>query len=330
MNNRIQASTSIIRELKKNGYTDFIGRRIPWNTIDDIDYKLEEIITEKKSYNRQEICIDVRNLVSEGTRLSLGEESINRLTDFIMKKLESYISSGFTQSYHTIESHKYFSYCSEAFTPSKEFEEIVKEVLSYLKEKAKNTQEFEQLIVNFGINHVISKDITKFAESLLLANTGKKREIRIGGQIKLHQPKIIDKDSINWHFDGDPRFIKILCYLEDQPSADGCFSIRSNYENGQYQGSHIKTIIQSINIVETIKRISGIRIQDMGIFLLNSHMPMLGERNMNKYKIDTRRYDTYSPAKFKLIMFKGVECLHKGGNNRKFCRPVYQGIASST
>ena len=53
-------------------------------------------------------------------------------------------------------------------------------------------------------------------------------------QIKLHPPKIVDKDSVNWHYDGDPRFIKVLCFLEDQPKADGSFSIRNNYEKDIY------------------------------------------------------------------------------------------------
>ena len=76
----------------------------------------------------------------------------------------------------------------------------------------------------------------------------------------------------------------------------------------------------------------GVKIKDLGIFLLNSHMPMLNKRYIDtaRLKANEERQDTYMPSRFKVVMFKGVECLHKGGNNRRYCRPVYQGIAACT
>ena len=326
---RIEASESINQELRSSGYGDLIGDQIPWGMINQIDYTLEEIIKGTKSYDKHGLADKLKYVVSKGVLKALEDESLDRMTSFLITKLERYISSGFTQSYEAIEESNYFSYCADQFKPSKEFEDVIDQALAYLKLKAQETTSFEDLIINFGVNHIISNEIARHAKAKIQQDTGKNKEIRIGGQIKLHPPKITDTDSINWHFDGDPRFIKVLCYLEDQPSEDGSFSIRGNYKEGQYVGSHIKTIIQSINLKEAVERMPGTRIQDMGIFLLNSHMPMLHRRIIEKQRMRSREYKVYPPSKFKLVMFKGVECLHRGGNNRQFYRPVFQGIASS-
>ena len=329
---RMQASSTIIKELNENGYSNFFDEQDVLDIIDDLDNSLENIISRKKSYNRDKMLEKIRPLVTKGITSNLRNESISDMTEFVLIKLERYITSGFTQSYKTIREEKYFSYCSSQFEPSREFHEISNCALIHLRDKAKKTSTFDHLLINFGIDHIISKEISQFARNLILDSTGEDKIITIGGQIKLHPPKIVDTDSVNWHYDGDPRFIKILCFLEDQPMADGSFSIRKNFENDMYLGSHVKTIIQSINIKEALKKMPDIKIKELGIFLLNSHMPMLNRRYIDRARVDTTkgRQDTYIPAKFKLVMFKGVECLHKGGDNRQYCRPVYQGIASCT
>ena len=326
---RIEASNTINQELRCSGYGDLIGDQIPWGMINQIDYNLEEIIKGKKNYDKQELANQMKYVVSKGVSKKLEDKYVDRMTGFVINKLERYISSGFTQSYDAIEGLNYFSYCADQFEPSREFVDIVGQALEHLKLKAEKTTDFDDLIINFGVNHIISNEIANYAKKKILQDTSIKKEIKIGGQIKLHPPRITDKDSINWHFDGDPRFIKVLCYLENQPSADGSFSIRSNYENGKYVGSHIKTIIQSINLKEAMKMMPGTRIKDMGIFMLNSHMPMLHRRYIEEQRMMSREYNIYPPSKFKVVMFKGVECLHRGGNNRQFYRPVFQGIASS-
>ena len=327
---RIKPSDSIIDELEGNGYVGFLSDQVPWDLIDEMDSYLEEVISKQTIINKTMVKKKLEEIIIGGISCNIDSDSVDSMNDFIMHKLERYIESGFSQSYKSLDSSKYFSHCSEQFKPSEEFRKVINEALKYLKQKALDTDQFEQLILNFGVDHMISKEVNSFAKKLIYKETGEVKEIRIGGQIKLHPPKISDIDSINWHFDGDPRFIKVLCYLEDQPQPDGSFSIRNNITNEKYLGSHIKTIIQSININESRKRINSIRVHDMGIFLLNSHMPILHKRALNSDDLSDRKYEIYTPKKFRFIMFKGVECLHRGGNNRHYCRPVFQGIAACT
>ena len=238
MYTRIKASKSIIRELQENGYYNYLGNQIPWDTIDELDNDLEEIITRKTHYNHTAIDKKLRYIIEKGVSSKLQESSITHMASFARTKLERYISSGFTQSYQSLAAKRYFSSCSEPIEPSYEFQRNINEALILLKQKAHTTKEFEKLIINVGINHDISRELANFTENILFKYTHEKKEILMGGQIKLHPPRITDIDSINWHFDGDPRYIKILCYLDDQPRPDGSFEVRSNYDNDVYQGSH--------------------------------------------------------------------------------------------
>ena len=319
---RLQASSTIIEELNGNGYSGFVDEKAISPLINNIDNSLERIISNEEKYNNHEMHVKIKALITKGVRSSLEDRSINNMADFIVRKLERYINSGFTQSYRDIEREKYFSYCTSQYRPSNEFQERISDTLIDLKDKATKSNEFNDLLTNCDINNFVSKEISQFAGRLLLEQTGKQKRIIVGGQIKLHPPKIVDTESINWHYDGDPRYIKVLCFLENQPCADGSFTIRGNIANGRYWGSHIKTIIQSINIRETLIRLPGVSINKLGLFLLNSHMPMLHERYTGKTSavLGNMRQNTYNASKFRVVMFKGVECLHKGGNNRRYCR----------
>ena len=51
----------------------------------------------------------------------------------------------------------------------------------------------------------------------------------------------------------------------------------------------------------------------LGIFLLNSHMPILNRRSKITQQWKDYKYDIFTPSKYKIIMFKGVQCLHREG-----------------
>ena len=126
-----------------------------------------------------------------------------------------------------------------------------------------------------------------------------------------------DKGSIGYHYDGDPYYAKLLLFLEDQPEPDGEF-ICSDHEDLNW--AHIKTIIQCINYVEIKALLPNIRIRDIGVFSLMSHMLASTE--------DYKHQTIYKPEKLKGVIFRGTAVLHKGGRNKKYRRPVFQALLS--
>ena len=108
MYTRIKASKSIIRELQENGYYNYLGSQIPWDTIDELDNDLEEIITRKTHYNHTAIDKKLRYIIEKGVSSKLQESSITHMASFARTKLERYISSGFTQSYQSLAAKDIF------------------------------------------------------------------------------------------------------------------------------------------------------------------------------------------------------------------------------
>ena len=172
---RLQASSTVVKELNANGYSRFFDEKNVIPLIDEIDNDLEKIITKEKSYDKYEMLIKIRSLVSKGIASNLRDELINTMADFVISKLERYITSGFTQSYHTLEKERYFSYCSGQYYPSNEFQEIVNDALIHLRGKVKQTSKFDHLLINFGIDHLISREISQFAKTLIHESTGERK-----------------------------------------------------------------------------------------------------------------------------------------------------------
>ena len=90
----MQASSTVIKELNENGYSNFFDEQDVLDIIDDLDNSLENIISRKKSYNRDKMLEKIRPLVTKGITSNLRNESISDMTEFTLIKLERYITSG--------------------------------------------------------------------------------------------------------------------------------------------------------------------------------------------------------------------------------------------
>ena len=156
---RLQASEAIHRELSINGYSNYLHDGIPWQIINEIDNDLELVILGEKDYDRHEIDQKLKILVSKGTQIKQPQGCIDDLSDFVLSKLERYISSGFTQSYRRLESGNYFCYSSEYIELSQECQELISEKLNNLKKIERLTTNFESLIATCDLNNPISKEM---------------------------------------------------------------------------------------------------------------------------------------------------------------------------
>ncbi|WP_063421756.1 hypothetical protein [Prochlorococcus marinus] len=332
---RISPCDSLMMSINENGLDGIIHTNTIDKIVDSLDRKVDEQIEKRHTSTviDPDIKTGIRELINVAfSKVKLDEVSKENMSEFMWKKTKRYLTSGFTQPYSSIVKGGYFNY--ERLKVKMEHE-MVKEVegtLSQLNRQYQSTVEksnFQQLLCNYSPDSRLSKCISiGIKEVMSKYDRLKDLKITVGGQIKLHAPKICDVDSVVWHFDGDPMFIKVLCFLSSQPEPDGSFCIRSNFRNNLYTGSHIRTILQSINWNETCKFIQLPCLKDYSIFLLSSHMPMLNKRGSRKEFSSDSTTEIVDPAYLSAVVFKGVECLHRGGDNRRFSRPVFQGLVS--
>jgi len=332
---RISPWESLMMSINENG----LGGMIETKKIDTIINILDRSIDEQieKLNTRSIIDVDIKGGIQElvnvvFSKAHLDKASKENMSEFMWNKTIRYLTSGFTQPYSSIGKGGYFSYERLELRMEDDVVREVEQTLYRLKTQYQRTldkSDFQQLVHNYSPESRLSKYMSiRVKEVMSKYEHLKDLTISVGGQIKLHPPKLCDVDSVIWHFDGDPMFIKIICFLSSQPEPDGSFFIRSNFRNNVYTASHIRTIIQSINWNETCKNIKLKSLKDYSIFLLSSHMPMLDKRgSRTKFSTDSKT-DIYDPTYFNAVVFKGVECLHRGGDNKRFSRPVFQGLVS--
>ena len=333
---RINASESLILSINENGLDGLIKTNSIEKLINYLDKSINNQIENSLISNNVDMRIKegIQDLIDVVfTRSDLDVSSKEDMSNFMWNKTTRYLTCGFTQPYSSMDKGQYFDYESFDMERRRDVEGEVEEILLKLKDQHKSAikaSDFQELIYNCSPDSKIPKYMSS-AVSRVTSKYDRFRDltISVGGQIKLHAPKLGDIDSMVWHFDGDPMFIKIICFLSSQPAPDGSFCIRSNFRKNIYTGSHIKTILQSINWNETCKRIKLPSAKDYGIFLLSSHMPMLDKRGPRRQFSSNSFTEICDPAYFNAVVFKGVECLHKGGDNTRFGRPVFQGMASA-
>ena len=141
---------------------------------------------------------------------------------------------------------------------------------------------------------------------------GGKLNVSIGGQVKLHPPMIHDMNSTNWHYDGDPRFKKIILYLSS--ASDGQFSYnrcKNPWEQLLYSPLNCITIEEF--------RSTGLSLST------NSNAPFADLFQILPSEIHEVEVPLVAGQS---VIFHGSSVLHKGGNNKLDFRPVFQGLIS--
>ena len=141
------------------------------------------------------------------------------------------------------------------------------------------------------------------------------------GQFKYHS-KYSSKDSSIWHLDGDPRIIKLLIYLSDDPSNDGAFNI--SHWSGVYSDYKQCTFTDLSLMITLDSKISLARKFFQPPAFLNQLLisdlvfgPLTkGGIKFTKTEVPIKKY--------RGVIFQGSTCIHSGGGNVINDRPVLQ------
>ena len=141
------------------------------------------------------------------------------------------------------------------------------------------------------------------------------------GQFKYHSC-LSPKNSNVWHVDGDPRYIKLLVYLTDDKTNDGAFKI--THWSSLYEDYAQCTFSDISLMVSLDEKISLLRKIQQAPFILRhaliSDKPY-GPLATSDFKLSNHCFDV---IKYMGIIFQGTTCLHSGGGNFTYDRPVLQ------
>jgi len=324
---KINQSSIIKSELSLTGLHCFFNSM----QYEDILQDLESSLTHGIQSHALDVTPAIFTYAKSLVDCSLSEFSPTAkeaLLSLFLSKLQRYLLSPFTQD--TASSGSSFKYTVNNFYPSTQSKKFISQSLELLLSKYNTSAGeliFNDLTINCASDNILCQELSVSIAGSLGALYNKDFKISVGGQIKLHPPKLHDAGSISWHYDGDPFYIKVLLYLADQPDGpDGSFEMLLPLNSStSLESSHVKTAIQSIfhgEIMSIIK--SGY--QRIGPFMLSSHLPRVYSDKMaacNHEKI------SITPIKYRYTVFKGCEVLHRGGSNTKSFRPVFQGLLSA-
>jgi len=188
------------------------------------------------------------------------------------------------------------------------FTESVEELLS--KYNSNPAANFEDLVINIHPNH---RTMQMLAQDVSRVYFGGKAKLIIGGQVKLHPPNCHDENSIQWHYDGDPLYQKIIIFLQ------------SGEEGHFYYIPPANAFSQLL--YSPLTCITKDELLELGLLRSQSITPLadiysLQSSSNDKVKVPIVRGQS--------VLFHGSSILHKGGNNKHSLRPVFQGLVSIT
>ena len=142
-------------------------------------------------------------------------------------------------------------------------------------------------------------------------------KVSVGGQVKLHPPGVNDINSINWHYDGDPAYFKILIILEKCIEGDGEFQYVIE-RSGQVELNQMS--IKCVAYDELKSCIENLSVLESSHFGVYSHM---------EHKLaTTETVITVPGVRHSSVLFHGASVLHRGGSNNRKRRPIFQGLVS--
>ena len=147
------------------------------------------------------------------------------------------------------------------------------------------------------------------------------------GQFKYHSC-LSSKDSNVWHVDGDPRYIKLLVYLSDDKTNDGAFKITHWSSLYDY---YTQCTFSDISLMVSLdEKISLSRKIHQSPFVLRhaliSDKPY-GPLVTSNFNFKSHCFDI---MKFTGVIFQGTTCVHSGGGNYVYDRPVLQLLVGCT
>ena len=193
---------------------------------------------------------------------------------------------------------------------------------------ALNPDEQKNCILNLSQESSILQDINKALNNKyycemtsFLKTKNADKSFYALGQFKYHS-KNSSKDSSTWHLDGDPRVIKLLLYLTDDPTNDGAFNI-----------SHWSTIypdykqctFTDLSLMITLDSKLRLSRQFSQPPALLNHLLIsdLVFGPLTKGGIPFKKTEVQI-KKYRGVIFQGSTCIHAGGGNFLNDRPVLQ------
>lgn len=256
-------------------------------------------------------------------------ESFPQLLSVYQTKLSRYLSSRWVQPASGMCSNNSFfgvSFESLSLNVQRNIYSVYNRLTNLINVQSISAGNFSRHIHNIPPSHSINQGLaeyllTNYISELTSLSRRPVTNLTLGSQLKLHLPKVNDTTSTNWHYDGDPFCIKLLLFLENQPQPDGIFKIIEP-SNSDY--SHTKTICQMVAPSQIRKFISGKTLINSPLFLTSSHNGWLIDPSTSYHYLPT----SFVPSRLCGVIFRGWRCLHKGGNNTLYPRPVVQSILS--
>ena len=269
------------------------------------------------------------------------ENSIERLIRLYREKINEYISSPQCLSadhleicynrYANISAPKSVNlpgYCDLNLSHyAEELDVLCTPILSHLHKEFQDGTAFpaynvspQSELAKYIRNIVINDPFIYKSIKNIVGILSRNQNLQLAGQVKLHPPSV-DMVSSNWHLDGDPRYCKILLYLDTLSSNDGAFKVSpwSMHSNSLIL-DHFSAISLMIPHEDKLKAIHNSNLSFLPIMLL------LGDRCFAAFKSihPLNQYITFDVKKYTGAVFNGVILPHSGGGNTRFFRPVLQ------
>ena len=208
-------------------------------------------------------------------------------------------------------------------------------VIAYLSQNQNTTPE-DSLFVNVGVGSQPSESLKNYlttsADFHLNFLPPAFSDFSIGGQVKLHPPGC--RGSGIWHLDGDPKIVKCLLYLEDlQDPLDGCFKYLENTGSILSELSPFENILilrESTSLLWAFQSFISPELLQLIQSLFSVHNPQLCNTYPDfafKESMFIKPSIVNAPvSKFKMLVFRGTQTIHAGGQQLFERRPVFQGI----
>jgi hypothetical protein len=158
-----------------------------------------------------------------------------------------------------------------------------------------------------------------------LVRVGANPKVRVAGQAKLHPPGR-DASSGKWHLDGDPRWLKLILYLDDVPDNDGALRLAPWELNGIiHPEDHFGrcNLMIALSAKAEILRRNNMRSRCLGPMIISDECFLSFQENF-----PLRQYSLTHTKFMSGALFHGTVVPHSGGNNRLHYRPALQAFVS--